>query len=731
MQKAIDQIRELRALHEEGLLSREEFDARKNGILDGEPQPAPRPGTELGLMAGQELGQPGRRYRLERLLARGGMAEVWQAVDLATEAQLGHSAQVALKILPPQSRGGSHVARLLLEETVRARRLAHDHILRVYDWAEDPATGTVFAIMECLEGEDLAALLAREKRLPLECALGLMAPLADALDYAWKRHALVHRDLKPANVFVTRDGTPKLLDFGIAAQPPGPRSGVQAPGNSGTASYRAPEAGDWQLVPDRSLDVHAAAVMLYEMLEGALPSRRGAAPRHIPAAIAEVLRAGFAADPGQRPASVGELMLRLRQSGGRPAMSAVRPDTAMPAAAVPERPATVVPPTRPAPSIKPAPEPRPPERAQAPTDQAQREARRAALRQRVHELVQREAAAEAQPARARKANTVPLAQTGHQLVNLRAAYAGASGDETAPTQAPQPVPVDAAMPAAPKADELPATPQAPRGRLRDRYLGDDGDGPELVILSPGRFLMGSSEQERQAALDAGARKPWVVREGPRHWVALAREFAIARHPVTVGQWREFALSTRWKASGEVNWAAPGFKQTDEHPVVGVSWNDAQLYVRWLSARTGKRYRLPTEAEWEYACRAGSSAPYSFGETIRPGQANYDCRFGWNGAETGVPRRGTTPAGAYEPNAWGLCDMHGNVWEWVQDVMHDSYEGAPVDGSAWEEGGDQARRVLRGGSWLYHPRYLRSAVRNGFAARLSNDKVGFRVVRELD
>jgi formylglycine-generating enzyme required for sulfatase activity len=283
-------------------------------------------------------------------------------------------------------------------------------------------------------------------------------------------------------------------------------------------------------------------------------------------------------------------------------------------------------------------------------------------------------------------------------------------------------------PAAPMASE--AAPAPSRARLRDRFVDNSADGPELIVLPAGRFLMGSSPGERALALEAGARKPWLEREAPQHEVSIARPFALARLPVTVGQWREFVLANHWKGSGDVNWAGPGFKQTDEHPVVGVSWDDAQRYVRWLSARTGKRYRLPTEAEWEYACRAGSATPFSCGETIRPDQANYDSRFAWPGGALGVARRGTTPAGSYPPNAWGLCDMHGNVWEWVQDVMHADYEAAPVDGSAWETGGDQARRVLRGGSWLYHPRYLRSAVRNGFAARLSNDKVGFRVVREV-
>jgi serine/threonine protein kinase len=222
MQTAVDKIRELRALHDDGLLSPQEFDLRKNAILDAAyaapapTGPATRTGTEIGLMAGQEVGPPNRRYRLERLVAHGGMAQVWQATDLATHAELGHSAQVALKILAPELTQEPRYARLLIEEAARARRLAHEHIVRVYDWARDPATASYFVIMEYLEGEDLDSLLAREGPVPLPRALSLLQPVAQALDYAWDRHRLVHRDIKPGNVFVTKRGDVKLLDFGIA-----------------------------------------------------------------------------------------------------------------------------------------------------------------------------------------------------------------------------------------------------------------------------------------------------------------------------------------------------------------------------------------------------------------------------------------------------------------------------------------------------------------------------------
>ena len=230
MQTARDKIRELRALYEDGLLSQQEFDSRKNAILDAEyappgragaPMAAPvsvNKGTEIGLMQGQEIGPQNRRYRLERLIAQGGMGQVWQATDLATHAELGHSAMVAVKILPPVLTQSASHAKLLIEEATQARRLAHEHIVRVYEWAQDPATASYFIIMECLEGEDLDSLLAREGSLSLERVQQLLAPIGEALKYAWDKHKLVHRDIKPGNVFLTQRGDVKLLDFGIAAR---------------------------------------------------------------------------------------------------------------------------------------------------------------------------------------------------------------------------------------------------------------------------------------------------------------------------------------------------------------------------------------------------------------------------------------------------------------------------------------------------------------------------------
>jgi formylglycine-generating enzyme required for sulfatase activity len=235
---------------------------------------------------------------------------------------------------------------------------------------------------------------------------------------------------------------------------------------------------------------------------------------------------------------------------------------------------------------------------------------------------------------------------------------------------------------------------------------------EMVPIPAGAFLMGSPELE-PGRLDC---------EGPQHRVRLPA-FSLAQTPITQAQWREVA---RWQpAAGDPPWERelnpdPSFfqrgrPQDDRRPVERVSWFDAQEFCRRLSRRTGRTYALPSEAQWEYACRAGTTTPYSFGSVLSQSQAN-------------VSSSETTEVGLFPANAWGLRDMHGNVWEWCADHWHDNYVGGPEDGRPWlnPNAGIYNPRLLRGGSWFDDPRDCRSAYRGGSRPDDRDFNVGFRV-----
>jgi len=175
---------------------------------------------------------------------------------------------------------------------------------------------------------------------------------------------------------------------------------------------------------------------------------------------------------------------------------------------------------------------------------------------------------------------------------------------------------------------------------------------------------------------------------------------------------------------------PGFPQDGTHPVVCVSWGDAKAFVAWLSNKTDKPYRLLSEAEREYVTRAGTTTPFWWGSSISTTQANYNGNYAYGGGSKGEWRKRTVPVDRFRPNVWGLYNVHGNVWDWVEDCWHDNYEGAPTDGSAWTTG-DCGRRVLRGGSWSLGPRSLRAAWRIKDASDGRYDFSGFRLARTLD
>ena len=238
----------------------------------------------------------------------------------------------------------------------------------------------------------------------------------------------------------------------------------------------------------------------------------------------------------------------------------------------------------------------------------------------------------------------------------------------------------------------------------------------MVVVPAGSFRKGSPSHEEGRGEN----------EGPVHEVRIPEPFAIGVYEVTFSEWDACV-----NAGG-----CRGYRPDDEgwgrgrRPVIEVSWEDAQSYVSWLSRRTGMDYRLPSESEWEYVARAGTTTPFHFGSTISTDQANYDGEYTYGSGREGRYRKKTVPVGSFSANRFGLHDVHGNVREWVQDCPSLSYRRQPRDGSAWERS-RCSRRVLRGGSWYDGPWYLRSAYRGDRSTGDRwQDNVGFRVARTL-
>lgn len=243
-------------------------------------------------------------------------------------------------------------------------------------------------------------------------------------------------------------------------------------------------------------------------------------------------------------------------------------------------------------------------------------------------------------------------------------------------------------------------------------MGDDW-GPVMLAIPPGSFTMGSPENEAGRDADEG-----------QHAVQIEKPFAIGKYEVTFDEYVRFTRSSGRRTPNDSGWGK------GRRPVISVSWHDAKAYAAWLSKRTDQTFRLPTEAEWEYAARAGTTGPFSFSTAISPNKANYNARASYAGSKTGKTRRRTEEVGSFSnyANAWGLHDVHGNVGEWVEDC-YGPYAVAPTGGAAARDSSCETR-VVRGGSWWLAPRFIRSAARGSLEAVKRFDDLGFRLAQDL-
>jgi formylglycine-generating enzyme required for sulfatase activity len=626
------------------------------------------------------------------------------------------------------------------KEAKTLARFDHPHIVKPLNVFEE--NGTAYLVMDYLEGDTLAAYLERQpgKRVGQARALEILLPIMQGLEQVHAQ-GFVHRDIKPLNIYLTRrahepcDERTILLDFGAARMTLSGQS--RSLSVMYTPDFAAPEQqhtrgqGPWT-------DVYGLAATLYRMTTGVPPQQavirfiddvlqdpRELAPE-LPERFAEALLSGLSLNPKQRPQTVAAFRALLTAAAARPLadpppVAGPAPPPAPNPPILSEDPERTLPP-----QPRPAPVPEPPSGKAEPGKRPPKKPK-----SRLSKTGLGLAAALGLSAAASLWGPAILEKNGKKE-GEPAATAEPSPATAARSSAASGKPATAASsdPAVKQETAIANVPAAPPAACD--YC------PELVAIPAGEFMMGSDERDKEASSD----------EKPRHRVKI-QAFKLGKREVTKAQFAVFARETGHKATGcwtwgsgtwdfkaDKDWRDPGFAQTDQAPAVCLSHEDAQAYIAWLNEKTGAAYRLPTEAEWEYAARAGTETIRYWGDA--PDAA---CRYAnvadltlkrsmpswpWQVHECSDGFVFTAPAGSFPPNRFGLHDMLGNVWEWTCSAYtergYDEKESVCTKDAS-------ARRASRGGSWVGEPRLVRSALRDGAAPARRDGDLGFRLAQD--
>ena len=606
---------------------------------------------------------------VEEPLGEGGMGAVYRVHSALTERL-----QAALKILKTTSEPEARERFVREAESLSA--LSHPGIVRVMAFGEDPVRGLPYLAMELAVGETLKSRLQRGPLSPAE-AVTAFAPLASALEHA-HTSGIHHRDVKPANVVLCRDGTVKLVDFGIATNDDWDT--LTTGGHLGTLPYLPPEIFRGERPDPRAIDVYGVGLMLYEALTGTRPFQvpPGLTAAGVAAAIGTRKLQQQSFDLGEGfPAALRGAVLQATHPlpAHRPTMRVLREAIDSLRAAISDRRGRVA---------LPLAEVRKPDR----------------LPPKVEDRTTRvpeppgPAIDEGPRARRRRArNRTPLLVVGAVALLLAGLVGVLLG----------------------RRRSEPASAASPPGVARIPRAGDawtnTKDGLVSVWVPAGRFSMGCTPGDDRC-------DPAQL---PSREITFDQGFWLARTEVTVGAYKAFARETATRLP-----TAPAFNeawQKDDHPIVNVTWDDARAYCAWVGSR------LPSEAEWEYAARGGHPDWFHAWGNESPA-----CAAGApNGArfDDGATCRkaGTERVGVYGPNGFGLYDIAGNAWEWCADEWNANYSDAPSDGSAFEERSAVSRRVLRGGSWINGADYLRVSIRSRWFQNRGRDFIGFRCARD--
>ncbi|HKQ79167.1 MAG TPA: bifunctional serine/threonine-protein kinase/formylglycine-generating enzyme family protein [Blastocatellia bacterium] len=669
------------------------------------------------------------RYRIVRLLAHGGMGAVYEA-----EAVHLGNAQVAVKqtFYNEQQRT---MREQFEREAATMARLRHPALPRVSDHFVEG--GGQFLVMEFVPGADLLSLLNRRGQ-PFECrrVIAWAETLLDALNYIHTQYPpVIHRDIKPQNLKLTPRGELFLIDFGLAKNGATPTHS-SASLHAYTLSYAPPEQIKGAGTDPRS-DLYSLGATLHHLLAGEPPidSRvreevmRYQAPDplrllhqidpQIPPAVALVIARSLALDREARYASAAAMLQALRESGSL--IATIAPET--PSSRPPQTQEERRLPSQSSPSESAAERlPLAPSREQSRQIAPERPSRLGESK--------RHAGFAPVPATLNATKAIIIGAALALPVAALAVYfafiAGRSsggpviksngivipGSGVTEVQGNVKLPTGVAPPGSIGNFSFETVILDKNGNAQSRqkkqarHFGEDLGGDvimELVEIPGGEFTMGSPKEEESR----------IPNEGPQRRVTLP-SFWMGKYEITQEQWREVAKLPIVKSDFDPDPSFPLYKH-GKTPVSGVSWEDAVEFCKRLSRKTGREYRLPSEAEWEYAARAGTATPFAFGPTITPVVAN--C----------FQKRPMTIGSLGVANAFGLFDMHGNVWEWCQDERHDDYEDLSANGS-WKKEGDQRFRTLRGGCWgLTEIKLCRSALRYQDAPEARSLIYGFRVI----
>ncbi len=657
-------------------------------------------------------------FEFHRVLGQGGFGITYLSWNIALDIPVAikeyfpsdlATREYDLSVVPHSSQAASDfewgLDRFIDEARILAR-FHHPNIVRVHHFFE--AHSTAYIVMEYVEGETLSAFLERKGTLKEAELKVILYPILDGLEVV-HRADFLHRDIKPGNIVIRdEDNSPVLLDFGSARQAIGTRSrsvtSIITPGYAPIEQYSS--RGD----QGPCTDIYALGGVCYRALTGQVPDDATDRVRNDPLIpvverCAGQASTGFlsaidwalAVDEGDRPQNIGTWRTALERGekttsnppeeedqerdhdpSGHPIRKArwigkwlveITCIVAFLIGSIYYTNYVYLP-------------------GQSRQEQEAERTRQAAEEERLRQSKITEYEEKFEEALGRN----DLDMANRYVDSLRAVNASASVLSE----------MEGRLSAARKAE------QRRREQRAGRTFRDCPECPLMAMVPSGSFTMGSPREE--TGRDD---------EGPRHAVRIDYLFAVGVYEVSFDEWDACANA------GGCNRYVPddeGWGRRNR-PVINVSWEDAQSYVRWLSARTSHEYRLLSESEWEYVARAGTDTRYSWGNEIGLNRANCSgCGSRWDNEQT-------APVGSFSANAWGVYDMHGNVWEWVEDCYNDSYVGAPSDGSAWQSG-NCSERVLRGGSRDHQPWFLRSGNRFKYTTEFRYDISGFRVARRF-